>query len=86
MNGFITTILIISGVILLIAAVLTTFRLLDGELTRPPRRSGHDYRGLDVWARGLGRVQQRHDHRSRHRGAGTGRLHRFRVRRALPGE
>ncbi|WP_083058921.1 monovalent cation/H+ antiporter complex subunit F [Rhodococcus qingshengii] len=30
MNGFITTILIISGVILLIAAVLTTFRLLDG--------------------------------------------------------
>ncbi len=27
---FITTILIISGVILLIAAVLTTFRLLDG--------------------------------------------------------
>ncbi|MGR6026989.1 monovalent cation/H+ antiporter complex subunit F [Rhodococcus erythropolis] len=30
MNGFITTILIISAVILLIAAVLTTFRLLDG--------------------------------------------------------
>lgn len=30
MNGFITTILIMSGVILAIAALLTTFRLLDG--------------------------------------------------------
>ncbi|WP_430952060.1 monovalent cation/H+ antiporter complex subunit F [Rhodococcus sp. 24CO] len=30
MNGFITTILIISGVMLAIAAVLTTFRLIDG--------------------------------------------------------
>lgn len=30
MNGFITGTLIVSGVILLIAALLTTFRLLDG--------------------------------------------------------
>ncbi|KJF23282.1 MULTISPECIES: monovalent cation/H+ antiporter complex subunit F [Rhodococcus] len=30
MNGFITTILIISGVMLAVAAVLTTFRLIDG--------------------------------------------------------
>lgn len=30
MNGFVTTILVVSGVILVIAALLTTFRLLDG--------------------------------------------------------
>ncbi|MFE4498744.1 monovalent cation/H+ antiporter complex subunit F [Rhodococcus sp. NPDC056743] len=30
MNGFITTILVISGVMLAVAAVLTTFRLIDG--------------------------------------------------------
>lgn len=30
MNGFITTTLIVSGVILVIAALLTTFRLIDG--------------------------------------------------------
>ncbi|OYD68605.1 monovalent cation/H+ antiporter complex subunit F [Rhodococcus sp. OK302] len=30
MSGFITTTLIVSGVILVIAALLTTFRLIDG--------------------------------------------------------
>lgn len=54
MNGFITTILIISGVILLIAAVLTTFRLLDGPAHSTASslwtRSSRSRCGLAVWA------------------------------------